>query len=553
MELCSVAFLGTPLPLKFYGQCQTRTEAFVPFRSRKKSRPRLFPVANASRPDEARNRQPSLFEPNEQVNSYQIKRLLGRGSNGITYEASSSEHRDALALKALPFSALASWKTLDLFEREARTLKTLSHPLIPSYVDFFQLDRGNDTIFVLVQKKASGASIQQLVDDGHRFSTEQVSLVFEKLLEVLCYLASLNPPVLHRDIKPSNVILDLRTNQVSLVDFGGVNTGSPGSTLVGTFGYMPPEQFSGSGDVRSDLYAVAATILYTITGRSPASLPQTRLKIDVEEVLPAPERLKLGNIYTVMTKLLEPAPEDRYKSPQAALDALTTKASEQGSLWSGNTLSAEEAASLTQAFNGMSPAKNGTLQKISGWARGMRRKPVGSRVLLERDAGNRLLRISVPPKGISSESISQGAFTVVWTGFTAFWTVGVLTSGAPLLLGMFSIPFWAAGVRMARATVEDVVGGSTLVVSCGGGEKEVFYFGLTAKGAFGRENVIEGDPRDMGRAVLETSMVVNGEAVTELVISEGTRRHVIGKGLAPVEQEWLRGEINDFLGSQRRW
>ena len=549
----SASFVVTFAPAKLNFSPQPRTCRRRPVYYRKRLRWSVHTPSTSCVSTDDWDQGPSLFAPNERVNSYRIVRLLGRGSNGITYEAVSPNHGEPLALKALPLSALATWKALDLFQREARTLKTLSHPLIPAYVDFFKLERQDDTVFVLVQKKASGSSIQQLVTDGNRFSTEQVKLVFTKLLEVLTYLASLNPPVLHRDIKPSNVIFDLETNQVSLVDFGGVNTGAPGSTLVGTFGYMSPEQFSGSGDVRSDLYAVAATVLYMITGQSPAVLPQKRLKIDIEEVLPPRERLKLGSIYSVMAKLLEPAPEDRYESPDIALSALINADTGEEKTWTSSTLTPDESASLVQAFRDMTPAKNGAFKRISGWARGKKRKPVGSRVVLERDDDNRLLRISVPPRGISGEAISQGAFAVVWTGFTAFWTFGVISSGAPLLFSFFSLPFWAAGAKMARATFDDVVGGNTLVLSYGGGERNVYYFGLSTTGAFGREEVIEGDSRDLGGAALETSMVVNGVPITELVISEGTRKHVFGKGLEAIEQEWLRDEINEFLSSRRRW
>lgn len=554
-----ISFIVTPSPVSSPvasrgPRLRTRSRSFhAPKRLRAR---RLYPAAVTPTPES------SLFQTNEIVNGYKIISQLGRGANGITYECTSRERSGPLALKALPLSALASWKALDLFEREAKTLRSLSHPAIPEYIDFFQLDRQGDAVFALVQRKATGKSLQTLLDEGKRFTTEEVRLVFTQLLEVLQYLSNLNPPVLHRDIKPSNVILDESNGMVSLVDFGGVNTGRPGSTMVGTFGYMSPEQFSGSGDVRSDLYAVAATILNLLTAQAPASLPQKRLRFDLDSVIPARERLKLGNVYTVMARLLEPAPEDRYDSVAAALSALKGSPKRESSeaadssglgIGSGGALSPEEVVSLTEAFANITPLKPGAFNMISGWARGKRRKPAGSRVNLERDAESRLLRISVPPRGLSGDALSRGAFTVAWTGFTAFWTLGVITGGAPLVFSLFSIPFFAVGARMARQTADEVAGVSNLVLSFGGGEKEVFYFGLSSKGPLGRGRVVEGDPRDIDRAVLETEMYVNGRPVTALVINEGTRRHSFGGGLDPVEQEWLRDEINDFLSNQNRW
>lgn len=522
----------------------------------------------------------SPFQPGDIVASrYRITDILGRGANGITYEAQAldgSASASRVALKALSFKAMGNWKSLELFEREAAALRTLSHPAIPRYIDFVEVDLAADRVYVLVQRKAPGISLQALLDEGRRFTTEQVAAVFRQLLEVLDYLASLNPPVLHRDVKPGNVILDFKSGEakLSLVDFGGVNagdrTGSLGSTMVGTFGYMAPEQYGGTGDVRSDLYAAAATVLYMLSGRAPASLPQKRLKMDVESVIPERERLKLGNVYTVMVKLLQPAPEDRYDSPREALDALLSRRdtrrddAEIGGgignelLKYGTSLSPEEAASLSRAFATIGTprdtSKGGAFEALTGWAgrRMRRRKPAGSRVMVDRDRSNRLLRVSIPPQGLSGGAVSKGVFAVAWTGFTAFWTVGVLTGGAPFFFSLFSIPFWAAGVQMAKSTVDQVSGLTSLVISFGGGEKEVFYFGLSSKGAFGRQGFVEGDARDLDQVMVDTEMYVNGRPVTELALQEGTRRYSLGKGLDIVEQEWLRDEINDFLQPKRR-
>lgn len=511
----------------------------------------------------------SPFQRDDLIDSrYRVTALLGRGSSGVTYEVTSISNPTPLALKVLSFKAMRNWKSLELFQREVSVLRSLSHPSIPSYIDSFQFDISSDTLFVLVQRKAPGESLQELVENGRRFTTDEVRIVFTQLLQILDYLSSLNPPVLHRDVKPANVILQLNPPlSLNLVDFGGVGgvPGSFGSTMVGTFGFMPPEQFGGVVDVRSDMYSAAATVLCMLTGSAPSSLPQKRLKIDLENVIPPRERLKLGNVYTVMAKLLQPAPEDRYDSTREALDALEAmedrrRERKQSSTF-GTSLTEEERDSLEQAFArvgedvGRRNEGGGPLGILTGWGKRKlkRRKPAGSRVLVERDRANRLLRIIIPAKGFSGNALSKGAFAMAWTGFTAFWTLGVLTGGAPVVFSLFSLPFWAAGVQMARSTADEVMGYMTLVVSFGGGEKEVFYFALSTQGALGKMDLIEGDARDLDYAAIETEMYVNGEPVTELVLREGTRRRVLGKGLDLVEQEWLREEINDFLESRRNW
>jgi eukaryotic-like serine/threonine-protein kinase len=523
----------------------------------------------------------------------------------------------AVVLKALALRGMGSWKKLDLFQREGSALKSLSHPAIPEYVDSFEVDSGGDRVFVLVQKKAGGASLQELLDTGFRFTVPQVHSLFRQLLAVLQYLGALNPPVLHRDVKPANVIVNVRRSDdvsLSLVDFGAVNSGvsrsgrgggaSFASTMVGTFGYMPPEAFGGGADVRSDLYAAGATMLFAVSGRSPSDVPQRRLKMDLESILPRPQRAELGNTYTVMRKLLEPAPEDRYRTAQEALDALTSRArlhdepTSASSRMAGHVkpsgrargrLSASPGASNFGAFDsafdsafddgrgngdgfysfdsddddfdgvrrgGAAARVQSIVSKTLGGGAAAAtkplRRPAGSRVVIERDPDCRLLRIYIPPKGLTAQTASTGAFAVAWTGFVGFWTAGVVTGGAPIAFGLFSLPFWYAGLRMGKRVVDDVRSTTELVMSAGGGEKEVFFFSLRVAGALGDVRDAEGDSRDLDGASVAVEAHQSSQPVTSVVLREGVRRHTFGEDLDVVEQEWLCGEINSFLTAKPR-
>ena len=119
------------------------------------------------------------------------------------------------------------------------------------------------------------------------------------LLGVLGYLHTLNPPVVHRDIKPDNVIRG-EDGRLWVVDFGAVRdfstTMGGGSTVVGTYGYMAPEQFRGQAIPASDIYAVAATMLHLMTGRSPHELPQEKLKVVFRPMVQAPPPSLHGSI-----------------------------------------------------------------------------------------------------------------------------------------------------------------------------------------------------------------------------------------------------------------
>ena len=136
-----------------------------------------------------------------------IREVLGKGSFGTTYACERPDVGDEVALKVLTLREMRDWKALQLFEREAKTLKGLSHPAIPAYVDYFEVDSECDVKFCLVQKIAPGASLQSLVDGGWRPTEPEIVAIAEQLLETLAYLASLRPPVAHRDVKPGNCLL----------------------------------------------------------------------------------------------------------------------------------------------------------------------------------------------------------------------------------------------------------------------------------------------------------------------------------------------------------
>lgn len=149
--------------------------------------------------------------------------------------------------------------------------------------------------------------------------------IASQLLQILDYLHSHVPPIVHRDIKPSNVLLRDRTahsvGTVHLVDFGSVQNlvAMEGGTItvVGTYGYMPPEQFGGRAVPASDLYSLGATIIYLLTGTHPANLPQRDLRIHFEDAVTLDLPFKRW-----VRQLIEPSLEKRFASASTALKAL---------------------------------------------------------------------------------------------------------------------------------------------------------------------------------------------------------------------------------------
>jgi serine/threonine protein kinase len=272
-----------------------------------------------------------MYKPDEILNErYQLIERRGRTVTRQTWLAKdlNTQNNESVIVKILDFSSELQWQHFNLFEREAETLKSLSHPSIPRYLDYFNIDTPNQKGFALVQTYIPAKTLEQHLKAVRTFSEAEVKEIATAALEILIYLHGQNPPVVHRDIKPSNVLLTDRSGnsvgQVYLVDFGSVQTvaATEGGTMtvVGTYGYMPPEQFGGRTVPASDLYSLGATLIYLVTGTHPADLPQKDFQIQFEQVV---------NLSSTLTNWLrwmtEPSLEHRLNSAIQALDLLECK------------------------------------------------------------------------------------------------------------------------------------------------------------------------------------------------------------------------------------
>ena len=256
---------------------------------------------------------------------YEPQQSLGKKAGRQTWLARDLQTQELVVVKLLTFSHEFEWDDLKLFEREAATLRSLSHPAIPCYLDFFELDSDNHKGFALVQTYIEARSLEQHLKSGRTFSEVEVNQLAKDLLGILGYLHDRQPPVIHRDIKPSNVLLTDRSGnspgQVYLVDFGSVQTLAARDggtmTIVGTYGYMPPEQFGGRTSPASDLYSLGATLIYLITGQHPADLPQEDLRLQFEDLAQVSP-----SFISWLKWLTEPSLSKRPKTIGAALEGL---------------------------------------------------------------------------------------------------------------------------------------------------------------------------------------------------------------------------------------
>jgi serine/threonine protein kinase len=321
---------------------------------------------------------------------YQILQRLGERVGRETLLARNIQTQELVVVKLLLLSEDFDWQDLKLFEREAQTLQALSHPAIPRYVDYLEIDEPDRKGFALVQSYVEGKSLEEHLKSGRSFSNEEVKELAESLLEILIYLHQHQPPVIHRDIKPSNILLTDRSGnsigQVYLVDFGSVQTlaAKEGGTItvVGTYGYMPPEQFGGRTTPASDLYSLGATLIYIITGLHPTELPQQDFRIQFRQVLTG--RAIGRDLIDWLEWLTEPSLEKRLRAVDLALEALE---------------------------NPQPRAKPVPVAQ----------QPPGSEVRLTKKAN--LLEILIPPKGLGFGEIGLISFFTPLLFWLVYWNI----------------------------------------------------------------------------------------------------------------------------------
>jgi serine/threonine protein kinase len=445
---------------------------------------------------------------------YQLQRQLGRTAAGRqTWLAKDLQSNEQVTLKLLAFSPQMQWEELKLFEREAQVLQALNHPRIPRYRDYFSLDKETGAgipWFGLVQDYIPGFSLQELLEQGKRFSEKQVRGIATEILKILIYLHELSPPVLHRDIKPSNLILG-EDKQIYLVDFGAVQAQAAVTgvtfTVVGTSGYAPLEQFWGRAVASSDLYALGATLIHLLTGTTPADLPQKDSRIQFSD------KVSLNPSFVGwIENMTEIALEKRYSTAQQALEALQ----------SGQVQS--------------STAKRPALRKIP--------KPSGTYIQLNKSAEQ--LKIRIPAPGLRKLRKYDGSVLL----FYIILLLILLSPIAVLISFFFSINlgFLPFVIVILIATLAFLIRCSLTFF----GEKTNIYFDQdyfelerqTLIFSYGKEELAL---RDIVGVFLQKEGDVYQVSIRSHYKNSHYKNYLLGGALGEHESAWLAQEIQDWL------
>ena len=255
---------------------------------------------------------------------YVIGSPIGAGGMGEVYRATDSRLGRQIALKVLPKEFSRDETLRSRFVQEARAAGALNHPNVVSIYDVGQ----SEDIFYIVSELVDGDSLRQMVARGPIAPNKIVDLATQ-ISEGLA--AAHAAGIVHRDLKPENILVT-RNGLVKIIDFGiarqvlasaaqsaeGSHTLTLPGTVMGTVGYMSPEQICGQvADARTDIFSLGIILFEMATGRTVftgATVPEVvsaTLKDDPPEL--QVEGLPPG-LALIIRRCLDKNPQGRFQT-----------------------------------------------------------------------------------------------------------------------------------------------------------------------------------------------------------------------------------------------
>lgn len=263
-------------------------------------------------------------------NRYRVTSVLGSGGFGETYLAEDTKmpsKRRCVIKQLKPVADNPQMYELlqQRFQREAAVLETLGEE--SRYIPKLYANFTESGLFYLVQEWIDGLTLSETIESNGKWNEDAVRKLMVSILRTLIYVHDRG--IIHRDIKPDNIIL--RAGEPVLIDFGAVketlniitvpNSGQQvHSIVIGTPGFMASEQAAGRPFFASDLYSLALTAIFALTGQYPQQLGTDS---QTGEVLWQSQVMEISaNLKAIFTKALQFDPRDRYSSAREMLEAM---------------------------------------------------------------------------------------------------------------------------------------------------------------------------------------------------------------------------------------
>ncbi len=207
----------------------------------------------------------------DKIGKYIISSVLGRGAMGVVYKGFDPHIQRLVAIKTVHKSLLGDDGEIDSiaarFRNEAKAVGRIAHSGI---VAIYELGQDESTAFIAMEF-VEGRNLEQVLAGTPMLQEAQVLSIMNQLLDALD--CAHRNGVWHRDIKPANLLLTAQ-GQLKLTDFGIARIEHASltqvSSVIGTPGYMAPEQYIGDEvDHRADLFAVGVLLYHLLAGRAP--------------------------------------------------------------------------------------------------------------------------------------------------------------------------------------------------------------------------------------------------------------------------------------------
>lgn len=265
----------------------------------------------------------------ERIGKYTVQGVLGRGGMAVVFQGTDPELSRLVAIK-LMHAGFSTSESRKRFAKEAKALAKLHHEGIARIIEGgVHAQGGAEQPFIAMDLVRGAKKITTYADEAHLTTRERLDLLARVCSAV--QHGHLNA-IIHRDLKPSNILVDTEGNP-KVIDFGVAKAIGPspaGQTLateagqiIGTLGYMSPEQLDGKADVdtRTDVFSLGVVLYEVLTGRPPHDSTGSSLVQAVQIAKKEPERPSSikpnlrGDIETIIFRAMEKDRDRRYQSP----------------------------------------------------------------------------------------------------------------------------------------------------------------------------------------------------------------------------------------------
>lgn len=258
-------------------------------------------------------------------NRYQIIRKIGDGGMAFVYQAKDKLLNRIVAVKVLRPEFVDDKDFLAKFKREAEAVANITHPNIVNVYDVGQEGK----VHYIVMEYVDGKNLKEIIKDEGVLDEYTALDITKQIAQALS--AAHKKGVIHRDIKPHNILISNEGRQVKVADFGIAKAVSNSTitnigSIIGSVHYFSPEQAKGQPvSNNADLYSLGIVLYEMLVGRvpfrgdSPISIALQHINEDIE--FTPEEKTKIPHsIRTLISKMTEKSPEDRYQSAEEVIE-----------------------------------------------------------------------------------------------------------------------------------------------------------------------------------------------------------------------------------------